>query len=188
VIVDVKEWQDFGVIMIRTKSGQTTQAITSLAKVYKDVNPNYAFAWEFVDEQYKQLYSSEMLISRLSTLFATLAIVISCLGLLGLVMFSAEQRTREIGIRKVLGASIGQIVNLFSKDFLPLILLAFLIAGPLGWYAMNAWLHDFAYRIDISWWIFGLAGSVALLIAMLTVAYQAIRAARANPVSSLRAE
>ncbi len=188
VIVDVKEWQDFGVIMIRTKPGQTTQAIASLAKVYKDVNPNYAFAWEFVDEQYKQLYSSEMLISRLSTLFATLAIIISCLGLLGLVMFSAEQRTREIGIRKVLGASIGQIVNLFSKDFLPLILLAFLIAGPLGWYAMNAWLHDFAYRIDISWWIFGLAGFVAFLIAMLTVAYQAIRAARANPVSSLRAE
>lgn len=188
VIVDVKEWEDFGVIMIRTKPGQTKQAIGSLAKVYKDVNPNYAFACEFLDEQYKQLYSSEMLISRLSALFATLAIGISCLGLLGLVMFSAEQRTREIGIRKVLGASIGQIVNLFSKDFLPLILLAFLIAGPLGWFTMNSWLHDFAYRINISWWIFALAGFVAFLIAMLTVAYQAIRAARANPVSSLRAE
>ena len=188
VIVDVKEWQDFGVILIRTKPGQTKQAIASLTKVYKDVNPNYAFAWEFVDEQYKQLYSSEMLISRLTALFATLAIIISCLGLLGLVMFSAEQRTREIGIRKVLGASVREIVTLFSKDFLQLISLAFLIAGPLGWYAMHSWLHDFAYRIDISWWIFALAGFMASLIAMLTVAYQAIRAARANPVNSLRTE
>jgi hypothetical protein len=188
VIVDVKEWQDFGVILIRTKPGQTKEAIASLAKVYKDVNPNYAFSWEFVDEQYKQLYNSEMLISRLSVLFASLAIAISGLGLFGLVMFSAEQRTKEIGIRKVLGASIGQIIGIFSMDFLRLILLAFLIAGPIGWYFMKSWLHDFVYRIDISWWIFALAGSVALLIAALTVSYQAIRAATANPVSSLRSE
>ena len=188
VIVDVKEWQDFGVILIRTKPGQTKEAIASLAKVYKDVNPDYAFAWEFVDEQYKQLYNSEMLISRLSVLFASLAIAISCLGLLGLVMFSAEQRTKEIGIRKVLGASIGEILSIFSIDFLRLIALAFLIAGPLAWFAMNAWLKDFAYRIDISWWIFALAGLVSLMIALLTVIYQAIRAATANPVSSLRSE
>ena len=188
VIVDVKEWQDFGVILIRTKPGQTKEAIASLTKVYKDVNPNYAFAWEFVDEQYKQLYNSEMLISRLSVLFASLAIAISCLGLFGLVMFSAEQRTKEIGIRKVLGASINQIITLFSRDFFGLIALAFLIAGPLAWFAMNAWLRDFAYHIDISWWTFALAGSVSLLIAALTVSYQAIRAAIANPVSSLRTE
>ena len=129
-----------------------------------------------------------MLISRLSVLFASLAISISCLGLLGLVMFSAEQRTKEIGIRKVLGASIGQIFGIFSVDFLRLILLAFLIAGPLGWYFMNSWLHDFVYRVNISWWIFALAGSVALLIAALTVCYQAMRAATANPVRSLRSE
>jgi ABC-type antimicrobial peptide transport system permease subunit len=188
VIVDVKEWQDFGVILIRTKPGQTKEAIASLTKVYKDVNPDYAFAWEFVDEQYKQLYSSEMLISRLSVLFASVAIAISCLGLLGLVMFSAEQRTKEIGIRKVLGASISQILTIFSMDFLRLIALAFLIAGPLAWAAMNTWLSDFAYRITISWWIFALAGSVAFLIAMLTVCYQAIRAANANPLSCLRSE
>ena len=188
VMIDVKEWEDFGVILVRTKPGQTKEAISSLAKVYKDLNPDYAFSWEFVDEQYKKLYSSEMLISRLSALFASLAIAISCLGLLGLVMFSAEQRTKEIGIRKVLGASIGQIIGSFSIDFLRLILLAFLIAGPLGWYFMNSWLHDFAYRIDISWWIFALAGSVSLLIAAITVSYQAIRAATANPVSSLRSE
>ena len=188
VMIDVKEWQDFGVIMIRTKPGQTKEALASLQKVYKDINPHYAFAWEFVDEQYKKLYSSELLISRLSVLFATLAIAISCLGLLGLVMFSAEQRTKEIGIRKVLGASLGEIITLFSVDFLRLITLAFLIAGPLGWLAMNSWLHDFAYRVSISWWIFALAGSASLLIAMLTVSYQAIRAATANPVSSLRTD
>jgi hypothetical protein len=188
VIVDVKEWQDFGVILIRTKPGQTKEAIASLMKVYKDVNPGYAFAWEFVDEQYKQLYSSEMLISRLSVLFASLAIAISCLGLLGLVMFSAEQRTKEIGIRKVLGASGSQILTIFSMDFIRLIAVAFLIAGPLAWFAMNAWLNGFAYRINISWWIFALAGSVSLLISALTVSYQAIRASTANPVDSLRSE
>jgi putative ABC transport system permease protein len=188
VIVDVKEWQDFGVILIRTKPGQTKEAVASLAKVYKDVNPDYAFAWEFVDEQYKQLYSSEMLISRLSVLFASLAIAISCLGLLGLVMFSAEQRTKEIGIRKVLGASGSQILTIFSMDFMRLIALAFLIAGPLAWFAMSAWLNSFAYRVNISWWIFVLAGSVSLLIAALTVSYQALRAATANPVNSLRSE
>jgi putative ABC transport system permease protein len=188
VMIDVKEWEDFGVILVRTKPGQTKEAIASLTKVYKDLNPDYAFSWEFADEQYKQLYSSEMLISRLSILFASLAIAISCLGLLGLVMFSAEQRTKEIGIRKVLGASMNQILTIFSTDFLRLIILAFVIAGPVGWYFMNAWLHDFAYRITISWWIFALAGSVALLIAMLTVSYQAMRAANANPVNSLRSE
>jgi ABC-type antimicrobial peptide transport system permease subunit len=188
VMIDVKEWEDFGVILVRTQPGQTKAAIASLGKVYKDLNPDYAFSYEFVDEQYKKLYSSEMLISHLSVLFASLAIAISCLGLLGLVMFSAEQRTKEIGIRKVLGASIGRIIGSFSIDFLRLILLAFLIAGPLGWYFMNSWLHDFAYRIDISWWIFALAGSVSLLIAAITVSYQAIRAATANPVNSLRSE
>ncbi len=188
VMIDVKEWEDFGVILVRTKPGQTKEAIASLGKVYKDLNPDYAFSYEFVDEQYKRLYSSEMLISRLSVLFSSIAIAISCLGLLGLVMFSAEQRTKEIGIRKVLGASIGQIIGSFSLDFLRLILLAFLIAGPLGWYFMNSWLHDFAYRIELSWWIFALAGSVSLLIAAITVSYQAIRAATANPVSSLRSE
>jgi len=188
VIIDVKEWQDFGVIIIRTQPGQTKAALGSLRKIYKEINPNYAFAWQFVDEEYKKLYSSELLISRLSVLFATLAIIISCLGLLGLVMFSAEQRTKEIGIRKVLGASIGQIIGIFSLDFLRLILIAFVVAGPVGWYFMNTWLHDFTYRIDFSWWIFGLAGSAALLVAALTVSYQAIRAATANPVNSLRSE
>jgi hypothetical protein len=188
LIIDVKEYEYFGVIIVRTKPGQTKAALASLAKVYTDINPNYPFACQFIDEEYKKLYSNELIISKLSVLFATLAIVISCLGLLGLVMFSAEQRVKEIGIRKVLGASLGQIVALFSKDFLKLIMIAFLIAAPVGWYAMHQWLQDFAYRIDISWWIFALAGAVSLLIALLTVSYQAIKAAIANPVKSLRTE
>jgi ABC-type antimicrobial peptide transport system permease subunit len=188
VLLDVKEYEDFGVIIARTSPGQTKQALASLAKLYAAINPGYAFSYQFVDKEYKKLYTSEQIISKLSILFATLAIVISCLGLLGLVMFAAQQRTKEIGIRKVLGASIGQIFGLFSVDFLRLIILAFLIAGPLGWYTMSAWLHDFAYRIDLSWWIFVLAGFIALLIAMLTMGWQALSAARANPVSSLRAE
>jgi putative ABC transport system permease protein len=188
LIIDVKEYEYFGVIIVRTKPGQTREALASLAKVYTDINPNYPFACQFIDEEYKKLYSNELIISKLSVLFATLAIVIACLGLLGLVMFSAEQRVKEIGIRKVLGASLGQIVALFSKDFLKLIMIAFLIAAPVGWYAMHQWLQDFAYRIDISWWIFALAGAVSLLIALLTVSYQAIKAAIANPVKSLRSE
>jgi putative ABC transport system permease protein len=188
VIVDVKEWEDFGVVIVRLRPGETKQAVASLQTLYKAINPHYAFKLEFVDEAYKKLYNSEQLVSRLSTLFATLAIVISCLGLLGLVMFSAEQRTREIGIRKVLGASVGQVAYLFSVDFLRLIALAFLIAGPLGWFLMNAWLHDFAYRISLSWWIFALAGAGSVLITALTVSYQAFRAATANPVKSIRVD
>jgi putative ABC transport system permease protein len=141
-----------------------------------------------VDEEYNKLYRSEMIMSRLSILFATLAIIISCLGLLGLVIFSAEQRVKEIGIRKVLGASARQVVALFSKDFMQLMLVAFLIAAPLGWFVMNSWLKDFAYRVAVSWWIFVLAGIASLLVALLTVGYQAVKAATANPAKSLRTE
>ncbi|HVU96939.1 MAG TPA: ABC transporter permease [Puia sp.] len=188
VILDVKEDLDFGVVMIRTRPGQTKQALASLAAVYKQVNPNLAFAYQFVDEEYQKMYNSELMISKLSVLFATLAIIISCLGLLGLVLFAAEQRTREIGIRKVLGATLPQIVTLFSVDFLGLVGLAFLIAVPVAWFFMNSWLHDFAYRIALSAWIFAGAGAAVAVVAMLTVSYQAVRAAMANPVNSLRSE
>ena len=188
LLLDVKEYEYFGMIMIKTLPGQTKEALASTAAVYKDLNPNLAFAWQFVDEEYQKMYTSEMVTARLSVLFASLAIAISCLGLLGLVLFAAEQRTKEIGVRKVLGASLGQILTLFSADFLKLVLLAFLIAGPLSWYAMHSWLGNFAYRIDLSWWIFGLAGLSIAVIAMLTVSYQAIKAALANPVESLRTE
>jgi len=188
ILLDIKEYEYFGVVMIRTLPGQTRQALAGIEKVYREINPRFAFAYQFVDEEYQKMYETELLMTRLSLLFASLAILISCLGLLGLVMFAAEQRTKEIGIRKVLGASLGQIVTLFSSDFLWLIAIAFLIAGPLGWYTMNIWLSDFAYRIDLSWWIFVLAGLLVTGVALATIGYQAVRAGLANPVKSLRAE
>jgi putative ABC transport system permease protein len=188
VLLDIKEYEYFGVIMIRTLPGQTRQALAGIEKVYKEINPKYAFAYQFMDEEYRKMYESELVTAKLSVLFASLAILISCLGLLGLVMFAAEQRTKEIGIRKVLGASLGQIITLFSADFLWLICIAFLIAGPLGWFAMNTWLHNFSYRITLSWWIFVLAGLTVVVIALATVSYQAVKAGLSNPVKSLRSE
>lgn len=188
ILLDVKEYEYFGVIMVKTKPGQTRQALASLTRLYRELNPNFAFAWQFVDEEYKNMYNSELITSKLSILFASLAILISCLGLLGLVMFAAEQRTKEMGIRKVLGASPGEIITLFSADFLWLIGIAFLIAGPLGWYAMKTWLDDFTYRIALSWWIFALAGISVVILAMVTVSYQAMKAGLAHPVKSLRSE
>ena len=188
VVIDVKEGEYFGVIMIRTKPGETKQAIASLEKVYKSINPKYAFAYQFVEEEYAKLYSTEMIVSKLSTVFATLAIIISCLGLLGLAMFSSEQRTKEIGVRKVLGASVSQIVSLFTSEFVKLVIIAFIIGTPVAWYIMNNWLQGFAYKVMLSWWIFLLAGSISIFIALLTVSWQAIQSAIANPVESLRTE
>jgi len=174
--------------MIRTKPGETKQAIASLEKVYKRINPKYAFAYQFVEEEYAKLYSTEMIVSKLSTVFATLAIIISCLGLLGLAMFSSEQRKKEIGVRKVLGASVSQIVSLFTSEFVKLVIIAFIIGTPVAWYIMNNWLQGFAYKVMLSWWIFLLAGSISIFIALLTVSWQAIQSAIANPVESLRTE
>jgi putative ABC transport system permease protein len=188
LIVDVKEDLYFGVIIIRTEPGKTEEALVSLEKVYKEINPNYPFDYQFVDQEYDKLYRNEQVMAKLSTAFAGLAIIISCLGLLGLVMFSAEQRTKEIGIRKVLGASIADIINLLSRDFLKLIMVAFLIAAPVSGYFMHRWLQNFAFQIELSWWIFGLAGAAALLIALLTVCIQAVQSAVANPVDSLKSE
>ena len=187
-VIDIKEGETFGVVMIRSKPGQTKQALASLETLYKSINPKYAFAYQFVEEEYAKLYSTEMTISKLASLFATLAIVISCLGLLGLSMFSAEQRIKEIGVRKVLGASVNQVVALFYKEFVKLVVIAFLIAAPLGWYYMNNWLQGFAYKATLPWWIFLSAGITAILIALATISYQSIRAAMANPVKSLRTE
>jgi len=188
VLLDVKEGEYFGVIMARTKPGQTGQALQSLAKVYKELNPDYPFTYQFVDQEYKKLYSNEQIISQLSIIFAIVAIGISCLGLLGLVMLSAEQRVKEFGVRKVLGASLSQLAALFAKDFLKLVFIAFVIAAPLGWFAMGSWLQGFAYRIDLSWWIFLLAGLGSIAIALFTLSFQAYKTAIANPVKSLRSE
>lgn len=188
LIIDVKEYENFGVVLVKTEPGKTKEALASLEKAYHDVNPNYPFVYKFVDDDYNQMYKSEQLVGHLSDAFAVLALSISCLGLLGLVMFSAEQRTKEIGIRKVLGATVSSIVGLISRDFLAIVVVSFVIAAPVAFYLMRTWLQSFAYRIPLSWWIFGVAGLTALALALVTISFQAIQSALMNPVKSLRSE
>lgn len=163
-------------------------ALAKIADVFKKDNPAYPFGYSFVDEDFDNLFKSETLIGNLSRIFAGLGIFISCLGLFGLSAFTAEQRTREIGIRKVLGANTPGIVTMLSKDFLKIVLIAIAIGSPIAFYFMNKWLQDFAYRINIEWWVFVIAGFAAVAIAFITVSFQAIKAAIANPVNSLRSE
>ncbi|MGH2646808.1 MAG: ABC transporter permease [Ginsengibacter sp.] len=164
------------------------KSLAQIQSIIRKNNPAYPFTYQFVDDQFAQMFSNEALISNLSKVFAALAIIISCLGLFGLAAYTAERRTKEIGIRKVLGASVSGIAGLLSKDFLQLVALSCLIAFPLGWWMMSKWLLNYQYRIDISWWIFLIAGVASILIALLTVSFQAIKAAVANPVKSLRTE
>jgi ABC-type antimicrobial peptide transport system permease subunit len=159
-----------------------------MTELYKQFNPGFIFEYKFLDEVFQSLYLGEQRVSLLSRYFAALAILISCLGLSGLAAFNAESRTKEIGIRKVLGASVGNITLLLSKNFVYLTILAMLIAFPLTWWLMHAWLAGFAYRTQMGWWIFALAGSSLVLIALLTVSYQSIKAAVVNPAASLRTE
>jgi putative ABC transport system permease protein len=146
------------------------------------------FSYSFLDEEYDVLYRTEQRLGTLMSFFCGIAILITCLGLLGLMAFIVANRKKEIGIRKVLGASIFNITTMLSKDFLKLVTIAVCITMPVTWYFMNKWLQDFAYRINISWWIFAAAGISALIITLLTVSFQAIKAAVANPVKSLRTE
>ena len=165
-----------------------SDALSRVRKVFKTYNPEIPFDYKFADKEYAKKFGDEVRISKLSTFFALLAIVISCLGLFGLVSFVAEQRTREIGIRKLLGASVSGVVVLLSKDFLKLVTIAIVVASPFAWFFMNKWLENYAYRITIDWWVFILAGLLALLIALMTVSLQSIRAAVSNPVKNLRTE
>jgi putative ABC transport system permease protein len=141
-----------------------------------------------MDDEFNNLYQAEQRVGTISLSFSVLAIFIACLGLFGLVTFAAEQRTKEIGIRKVLGASVANIVQLLSKDFMKLVLISAVVAFPIAWWAMHKWLQDFAYRISIGWWVFAIAGFIAAAIALATVCFQAIRAALANPVKNLRTD
>ena len=152
------------------------------------MNPKFPFTYQFSDLEFAHLYKSEQVVSKLSDYFAFLAILISCLGLFGLATFVAAQRTKEIGVRKVLGASVTDIVTMFSGNFLKLVGIAILVAFPIAWWAMNHWLQNFAYKINIEWWMFAVAGIVTIFIALLTVSYQSIKAALSNPVKSLRTE
>lgn len=188
VVLDIKEGQDFGMILVRTERNQSQQALQNLAALYKSLNPKYPLSYQFADQEYAKLYRSEQIISKLSVAFAAIAILISCLGLLGLVLFSVEQRIKEFAVRKVLGASVSHLMTLFAKDYIKLVCLAFFIAAPVGWLAMYKWLQNFAYKTDISWWIFIFAGVGSIIITTLTLVLEAYKAAIARPAQSLRIE
>ena len=177
-----------GHIVIKTKAGSTEATIKALEGISHQLNPAFPFNYDFLDKDLANLYKGEQMLGSIFNIFAILAIFISCLGLYGLSAYMAEQRTREIGVRKVMGASVFTIVYLLSTGFTRLIFIAAAIAIPISWYAINSWLKSFAYRIDISWIIFVVAALTALLIAWLTVSYESIKAAIANPIRSLRAE
>jgi ABC-type antimicrobial peptide transport system permease subunit len=163
-------------------------SMEKIAPVFKKFNPEQPFEYYFADEEFAKKFATEVRIGKLAGFFSLLAIVISCLGLFGLASFVAEQRTKEIGVRKVLGASVFSVWNLLSKDFVMLVLISFVIASPLAWLMMKQWLQNYSYRVGISWQIFAFAGILSILIALITVSFQAIRAALANPTRSLRTE
>jgi len=188
LLINLNEHIHWGFIMVKARPGQTRQAVASMQKVYHDFEPKFPIQYYFTDEEYQHLYNNEQMIGRLADSFALLAIFISCLGLLGLAIFTSEQRTREIGIRKVLGASELNIFGMLSKDFIELVGVAILVASPLAWLIMDNWLKEYAYRTNIAWWIFVMAALAALLVALLTISFQALRAALANPIDSLRYE
>ncbi len=175
-------------VSVNISGANTPATIAAIEAKWKSLIPNRPFNYFFLDEFFDKQYRSEVRFGKLFLNFSLLAIFISCLGLLGLASYSTMQRTKEIGIRKVMGASVAGIVNLLSRDFLLLVLISFIIAAPISWFGMHSWLKDFAYRIDISWWIFALAGLLAVFIAVGTISFQAIRAAVMNPVKSLRTE
>lgn len=186
-IINRKDW-GYDEMSVKIDGSKTEQAVEHIKSVWKKFVADQPLDYTFLDEHFAELYRADMQISEIVGILASLAITISCLGLFGLASYSAERRVKEIGIRKVLGASIQNVVSLLSRDFIKLVLIANMIAWPIAWLALNKWLQDFAYRIDISWWVFIAAGISAVLIALLTVSFQAIKAAIANPIKSLRSE
>ncbi|MDO6433205.1 ABC transporter permease [Flavitalea sp. BT771] len=179
----------YGFLAIRLRSGgDLSSRLAKVEAVMKANNPGFPFDYQFADEQFDRLFRGESRLGELAGVFAGLAILISCIGLFGLAAYTAERRTKELGIRKVLGASVANLTSLLSKEFLQLVVLSCLIAFPLAWWMMNVWLANYAYRTEIHWWVFGIAGVVALTIAMLTVTSQAVRAALSDPVETLRSE
>jgi putative ABC transport system permease protein len=182
------EMNRLSLVAVNVSEDNLSSTIAAIEKKWKPLIPNRPFSYFFLDESFDKQYKGEERFGRLFLNFAVLAIIISCLGLLGLASYSTMQRTKEIGIRKVLGASVSGIVNLLSLEFVKLVSLSFLIAAPLAWYFMHKWLEDFAYHSNLNIWVFVAAGLSALLIALFTVSFQAIKAAIVNPVKSLRTE
>jgi len=186
MVIRLNKWG--GTVVVRAKPGATEATISALGKISRDLNPTYPFSYGFLDQELANQYKGEQQMGSIFNLFAALAIFISCLGLYGLSAYMAEQKTKEIGVRKVLGASLFNILRLLSTDFTRLILVATVIAIPLSWWAVNSWLRSFAYHVQVSWMIFALAPLAALIIAWITVSYESIKAGVANPATSLRAE
>jgi putative ABC transport system permease protein len=177
-----------GNMAIKLKAGEFSKTIVEIEKIWNKIVPEQPFAFNFMEESFNNTYQSEQRLGHIFIVFTILSLFIACLGLFGLAAFNAEKRTKEIGVRKVLGASVSQISYRLTMDFLKLVAVAILISLPIGWIAMNKWLEDFSYRIEISWWILTFAGLLAIAIAIITVSYQSIRAAIVNPVKSLRSE
>ena len=175
-------------MFVKTSGNNSAQAISAVRNQWKKYNAQFPFDYTFLDEEFDQMYKSDQHSGTLFSMFAGIAILISCLGLFGLATYTAQVKIKEIGIRKVLGASVVDITTMLSKDFLVLVVLSLIVASPVAWYLMNKWLQDYAYRIDIQWWEFAIAGIAAVLIAFITISFQAIKAALANPVKSLRSE
>lgn len=177
-----------GLASFKVQSKNMPELVKRVEEKWKKMAPSLPFSYRFLDESFDNMYRAEQRVGKIALSFAVLTILIACLGLFGLATYMAEQRTKEIGVRKVLGATVSNIVNMLSRDFLRLVIISAVFAVPAGWWAMNLWLQDFVYRIEISWWIFLIAIGMVTLIALFTVSFQAIKAAIANPVKSLRTE
>jgi putative ABC transport system permease protein len=182
------ETANWGYILVKMEPGMVPEGVASAEEVFKQIEPGFSFRYYFADEEFQKLYNGERTVNKLSITFSILAIFIACLGLLGLTMFTAEQRKKEIGVRKVIGATTMSIVGMLSRDIVKLVLVAALLTTPIVWFAMDKWLSQFAYKVDLSWWLFVGPAAMTLLIALITTSYQAIKAGIANPVKSLRSE
>lgn len=187
-VVIFAEYFWFGKLLVKTNGKDMEQTISNIQTSWKKFYPTIPFDYHFLDQEYDAMYRSEQRTGNILNVFTAVTILISCLGLFGLAVFTTKQRFKEVSIRKVMGASVGSIVKLISSDFLKLVLVSVIIASPLAWYVMNKWLLDFAYRISIPWWVFLLAGGLSIFIAFLTVSIQSVKAALLNPVKSLRSE
>ena len=188
MIIRSEGYSEFNIAFIKYKQGNEKRTLAALESLHTNINPDFPFEYRFVDQEYNKLYKSESVFYKLSTYFSFLAILISCLGLFGLVLFTAESKTKEIGVRKVLGASVFTITSLITRDFLKLILFGVAIGTPISWYFMTKWLADYEYRINMPWWVFGITAVLIISISILTVSFESIKAAIANPIKSLRNE
>jgi putative ABC transport system permease protein len=188
MIIRSEGYSEFNIAFIKYKQGNEKRTLSALESLHTNINPDFPFEYRFVDEEYNKLYKSESIFYKLSTYFSFLAILISCLGLFGLVIFNAESKTKEIGVRKVLGASVLNITTLITRDFLKLILFGVAIGTPISWYFMTKWLADYEYRINMPWWVFIITAVLIISISILTVSFESIKAAIVNPIKSLKTE